>query len=113
MGYFAKNNDFEETLEFATDFLSQFFWDIRNILSPYWKKPISGSHPVKMHFIGGMLLVLDRMISRATDGKINNPKEISEKIKLYREELLKNLKDISGNPEMMEVMFDWKKMELN
>ena len=44
MGYFAKNNDFEETLEFATDFLSQFFWDIRNILSPYWKKPISGSH---------------------------------------------------------------------
>ena len=109
MGYFAKNNDFEETLEFATDFLSQFFWDIRNILSPYWKKPISGSHPVKMHFIGGMLLVLDRMISRATDGKINNPKEISEKIKLYREELLKNLKDISGNPEMMEVMFDWKK----
>ena len=35
-----------------------------------------------MHFIGGMLLVLDRMISRATDGKIDNPKEISEKIKL-------------------------------
>lgn len=108
-GYLNVNDDYELTLNFATEFLINFFEKIKNSIKSFWIKPSPNNKNValKTNFIGGCIFLLERIITEEKKGQIINPKKLEKDIAPAVDHLCAKLKNLSD--DQISLLFGWVK----
>jgi DGQHR domain-containing protein len=103
-GYLAVDNNFRKTVEFSTQLFKNYFQKIKDAIPRYWIKERHNS-ALKTNFIGGLILLLNRMIRVAFGDEKIDHKKIEEKISKYVDYLCEQLENI--NEDQRTIHFDW------
>lgn len=103
-GYLSVNGDFRKTVDFSTELLKRYFHRIKEAIPDYWSKD-KNKTALKTNFIGGLILLLNRMINVAFGDQAVDYRKIEEKIDKYVDHLCRQLENISG--DQRRIHFDW------
>lgn len=106
------DDDFNKTYAFALNLLITYFSKIRLAVEKngdYWRKATQADKSVALrtNFICGCILLLERMIDKAFEGKDINPFKIEEYIEKYLNEFLYKIEKMSESQR--ELLFAWRK----
>ena len=106
------DDDFNKTYAFSLNLLITYFSKIREAVEKngnYWRKPTPADKSVALrtNFICGCILLLERMIDKAFEGKDINPYKIEEYIEKYLNEFLYKIERMSD--AQRNLLFGWRK----